>query len=66
MRRWVEDGGLLRCAPSARFPFDDGLLLLDGDGSKVQGMDVGLDRGLVFFYFSKLIFDVSLLNQPTI
>jgi hypothetical protein len=51
MRRWVEDGGLLRCAPSARFPFDDGLLLLDGDGSKVQGLDLGLDRGLVFFIF---------------
>jgi hypothetical protein len=43
-----------------------GLLQLDRDGSKVQGLDLGttgLDLGSVFF-FQKSIFGVVPLNQP--
>jgi hypothetical protein len=45
-----------------RFPSSGGLLRLDGDDSKVQGLDLGL----VFFYFQKYIFVVGPLNQPTL
>jgi hypothetical protein len=43
-----------RHAPSVRFPSNDGLLRLDVDDSKVQGLDLGsmgLDQGSIFFIF---------------
>jgi hypothetical protein len=58
----VKDDDLLHCTPSMRFPSSGGLLRLDGDDSKVQGLDLGL----VFFYFQKYIFVVGPLNQPTL
>jgi hypothetical protein len=39
----TRDGALLRqWPPSAQFPFSDDLLWLNGDGSKVQGLDLGM------------------------